>query len=55
MRDDADEQMSNRHFEAYLLWLFGNVMFCGSQGDAVPRFPIPHARRIADATVEDMP
>jgi hypothetical protein len=30
MRDDADEQTSNRHLEAYLLWIFGYVMFCGS-------------------------
>jgi hypothetical protein len=30
MRDDADETTSNRHLEAYLLWLFGYVMFCGS-------------------------
>jgi hypothetical protein len=32
MRDDADEQMSNMHFEAYLFWLFDYVMFCGSRG-----------------------
>jgi hypothetical protein len=41
--------------EAYLLWLFGYVMFYGSQGDAISRFLISHARRIADATVEEMP
>ena len=55
MRDNADKPTSNRHLEAYLLWLFGYIMFCGSQGDAVSRFLIPHARRIADATVEEMP
>jgi hypothetical protein len=32
MRDDADEAMSNKHLEAYLLWLFCYVMFCGCQG-----------------------
>jgi hypothetical protein len=37
------------------LWLFGYVIFCASQGDAVSRFLIPHAWRIADATVEEMP
>jgi hypothetical protein len=47
--------MSNKHLEAYLLWLFGYVMFCGSQGGGVSRFLIPHALRIADATVEEMP
>jgi hypothetical protein len=41
MRDDADETTSNRHLEAYLLWLFSYVMFYGSQGDAVSRFLIP--------------
>jgi hypothetical protein len=50
-----DTPTSNQHLEAYLLWLFGYVMFCGSHGDAVSRFLIPHARRIADATVEGMP
>jgi hypothetical protein len=30
MRDDADEPTSNKHLEAYLLWLLGYVMFCGS-------------------------
>jgi hypothetical protein len=55
MRDDADEQTSNTHLEAYMLWLFGYVMFCGSQGDAVSRFLIPHTWRIADITVEEMP
>jgi hypothetical protein len=55
MKDDADELTNNRHLEAYLLWLFGYVMFCGSQGDAVSRFLIPHARRIVDTTVEEMP
>jgi hypothetical protein len=55
MRDDTDEPTSNKHLEAYLLWLFGYVMFRGSQGHAVLRFMIPHAWRITDATVEEMP
>jgi hypothetical protein len=54
MREDADESTSNSPLEAYLLWLFSYVMFCRSQGDAVSRFLIPHARRIADNTVEEM-
>jgi hypothetical protein len=41
IREDADEKTSNRHLEAYLLWLFGYVMFCGSQGDAVSRLLTP--------------
>jgi hypothetical protein len=55
MRDDVDEQTSNKHLYAYLLWLFSYVMLCGSHGDAVSRFLIPHARRITDTTVEDVP
>jgi hypothetical protein len=31
MRDNADKQTSNKNFEAYLLWLFGYVMFYGSR------------------------
>jgi hypothetical protein len=41
MRDNADEQTSNRHLEAYLLWLFGYVMFCGSQGRRGVEVPHP--------------
>jgi hypothetical protein len=55
MRDDADDQTSNKHLEAYLLWLFGYVMFYGSQGGRGVEVPDPHAWRIADATVEEMP
>jgi hypothetical protein len=54
MRDDADEPMSNRQLEAYLLWLFGYVMFCGSRGCCV-EVPDPHTQRITEATVEEMP
>jgi hypothetical protein len=32
MRDNVDKQTSNKNFEAYLLWLFGYVMFYGSRG-----------------------
>ena len=55
MRADADEGTVNRHLEAYLLWLFGYVMFCGSQGDAVTRYLIPYARMIADAPLAEVP
>jgi hypothetical protein len=44
-------QTSKRHLEASLLWLFSYVMLCGSRGDMVSRFLIPHARRIVDATM----
>jgi hypothetical protein len=37
------------------LWLFGFVLFCSSQGDAVARYLIPHTRRIADAPLDVVP
>jgi hypothetical protein len=55
MRDDADDYTVARHLEACLLWLFGYVMFCGSQGEAVSRYLIPHAQLIADANMNQVP
>jgi len=55
MRADADDFTVARHFEAYLLWLFGWVMFCSSQGDSCPKQLIPLARSIADAPLHEMP
>jgi hypothetical protein len=53
--DDAEQETFDRFFKACMLWLFGFVLFCGSQGDAVARYLIPHARRIADAPLHVMP
>jgi hypothetical protein len=53
--DDAEQETVDRIFEAYLLWLFGFVLFCSSQGDAVARYLIPHARRITDAPLDVVP
>ena len=55
MRADADDFTVARHFEAYLLWLFGWVMFCSSQGDSCPKQLIPLARSIADAPLHEVP
>src|SRR5438045_9665962 len=41
--------------EAYLLWLFGCIMFNNSHGDSVDRVLMPYAREIVDATDEDVP
>jgi hypothetical protein len=38
-----------------MLWMFGFVLFCSSQGDAVVRYLIPHAWRIADAPLNVVP
>jgi hypothetical protein len=36
LADDAKQETVDRFFEAYLLWLFGFMLFCSSQDDAVP-------------------
>jgi hypothetical protein len=35
--DDTKPEIVDRFFKAYLLWLFGFVLFCSSQGDAMVR------------------
>jgi hypothetical protein len=55
LADDAEQEIVDRFFEAYMLWLFGLVLFCSSQGDAVLRYLIPHPRRIADAPLDVVP
>src|SRR5437762_2091804 len=45
--EPTPEQVSC-HLEAYLLWLFGLVMFCTTHGDTVDVRWIPYARAIAD-------
>ena len=54
MRDDADDATIARHLEAYILWLFGWIMFCSSQGDSCPKQLIPVARAIADAPLDEV-
>jgi hypothetical protein len=39
LADDAEQETVDMFFEEYLLWLFGFVLFCSSQGDAVARYP----------------
>jgi hypothetical protein len=41
MADDANDPMSDRFLEVYLLWLFGWVLFCESARDSVSRYMIP--------------
>jgi hypothetical protein len=55
LRADADEATVARHLEAYLLWLFGWVLFCSSHGTSAPKTLIPYARAIAEAPLEDVP
>jgi len=55
MRDDADDATIARHLEAYILWLFGWIMFCSSQGDSCPKQLVPVARAIAETRLDDVP
>jgi hypothetical protein len=55
MADDADDQMSDRFLEVYLLWRFRWVLFWESAGDSVSWCLIPWAQRITDAPPEQIP
>ena len=48
MAEDALEYTVRRHFEVYLLWLFGWVMFLGSHGDSIDKHMIRYACELAD-------
>nr|CAH66312.1 OSIGBa0135K14.9 [Oryza sativa] len=51
LQAEADEYSYSRCLEAYLLWLFGWVMFCGGHGHAVDKGLVHYARSIADAAL----
>ena len=51
---DADEYNVTRSLEAYLLWLFGYIMFNNTHGNSVDRIFLPYAREIVDGD-EDVP
>jgi len=51
---DDDEYSVTRSLEAYLLWLFGYIMFNNTHGNSVDRILLPYAREIADGD-EDVP
>ena len=55
LAEDADIDSVTRSLEAYLLWLFGCIMFNNSHGDSVDRVLMPYAREIADAAEDDVP
>nr|ABA98396.2 hypothetical protein LOC_Os12g27390 [Oryza sativa Japonica Group] len=55
LHPDADEYSVLRALEAYLLWLFGWVMFTNTHGHAVDRGLIHYARAIADTELENVP
>ena len=51
---DADEYSVTRSLEAYLLWLFGYIIFNNTHGNSVDRILLPYAWEIADGD-EDVP
>src|SRR5438105_6457701 len=55
LAEDADIDSVLRSLEAYVLWLFGCIMFNNSHRDSVDRVLMPYAREIADAADEDVP
>src|SRR5688572_1549827 len=55
MRADANDATVARHLEAYLLWLFGWIMFCTSQGNSVPKHLLPYRRAISEASLDEIP
>lgn len=51
----AKDWRVRRHLEAYLLWLFGWVLFTSSHHDSVNKHMILYAQQIADALLDDVP
>ena len=51
---DADEYSVTRSLEAYLLWLFGYIMFNNTHGNSVDRILLLYAWEIVDGD-EDVP
>ena len=47
---DADEYSVTRLLEAYLLWLFGYIMFNNIHGNSVDRIVLPYARGLRMGT-----
>ena len=54
MAENAPEETVRRHFEAYLLWLFGWVMFLGSHGDNVDKHMVRYTQELVDWPVEEI-
>ncbi|XP_066159633.1 uncharacterized protein [Oryza sativa Japonica Group] len=55
LHPDADNNSVRRSLEAYLLWLFGWVMFTSTHGHAVDFRLVHYARSIVDAQPQDVP
>ena len=55
LAEDADIDSVTRSLKAYLLWLFGCIIFNNNHGDNVDKVFMPYAREIADAADADVP
>lgn len=55
LTEDDPEWKVQRHLEAYLLWLFGWVLFTSSHHDSVDKHFVYYAAMIAYAPVEAIP
>lgn len=55
LTEDEDDWRVMRHLEAYLLWLFGWVLFTSSHHDTVDRHFVYYAAQIAYAPLEAIP
>ena len=55
MAENAGDDIVRRHFEAYLLWLFGWVMFLSFHGDSVDKQYVRYAHELADLPVDEIP
>src|SRR5438105_256107 len=55
LAEDADIDSVTRSLEAYLLWLFGCIMFNNGHGNSVDRVLMLYAREIADAADDNIP
>ena len=53
LQDFADENSVSRSLEAYLLWLFGYIMFNNGHGNSVDKILMPYAQEIADSDAEE--
>src|SRR6266498_2775631 len=55
LAEDTDIGSVDRPLEAYLLWLFGCIMFNNTHRDCVDKILMPYAWEIADAADDDVP
>lgn len=55
LAEDADAYSVSRSLEAYLLWLFGGVMFNNSHGASYDKVLMTYARAIADSDDDNVP